>query len=178
MVIKDILINRFQLDGKQANQLAKISNGSIERASLLSSANSLEKKDWLVGKLLQLELDDNLTFSKELSNEWHIQDVEVLEEKRSHIKELVFSFLMYYRDLLICKMGNDNLPLYHINWKDALVLKSRALSEEALFGILKEIRTSLEYLDRNANITLLLESMITKILYFQAGCVRSIHLEN
>jgi DNA polymerase-3 subunit delta' len=75
-------------------------------------------------------------------------------------------------------MGNDNLPLYHINWKDALVLKSRALSEEALFGILKEIRTSLEYLDRNANITLLLESMITKILYFQAGCVRSIHLEN
>ena len=166
-VIKDILVNHFQLDNKQAVQLAFISNGSIKRATLLSDTDAVTKKNWLVNRILKLEINDNLTFSKELFNEWRIQDFAVLEEKRAQVKELIFSFLMYYRDLLICKMGDYNLPIYHINWRDALVTKSQSVSEDVLFHILNVIKTSLEYLDYNANITLLLENMITKILHLQ-----------
>ena len=74
------------------------------------------------------------------------------------------------RDLLVCKIGNDNLPiyLYHTDWRDALAARSRSLSEDVLFRILNIIKTSLEYLDYNANITLLLENMITKILHLQS----------
>ncbi|MDE1890744.1 MAG: DNA polymerase III subunit delta' [Planctomycetota bacterium] len=168
-VIKDILVNQFQLDNKQAEQLAFISNGSIERATLLSDTDAVTKKSWLVNRVLKLEINDNLTFSKELFNEWRIQDLAVLEEKRAQVKELIFSFLMYYRDLLICKQGDRNLPIYHINWRDTLVAKSQSLSEDVLFRILNVIKTSLEYLDYNANITLLLENMITKILHLQFG---------
>src|SRR3990170_741494 len=121
-VVKNILVNQFKLDNKQAERLAFISNGSIERATLLSGTHALEKKNWLVDRLLKLEINDNLTFSKELFNEWHIQDLDILEEKRSHVKELLFSFLMYYRDLLVCKIGSDNLPIYHTDWRDALAL--------------------------------------------------------
>jgi len=167
-VVKNILVNQFKLDNKQAERLAFISNGSIERATLLSGTSALEKKNWLVDRLLKLEINDNLTFSKELFNEWHIQDLEILEEKRSHVKELLFSFLMYYRDLLVCKIGSDDLPVYHTDWRDALAARSRSLSEDVLFRILNTIKTSLEYLDYNANITLLLENMITKILLLQS----------
>ena len=164
---KNILVNQFKLDDKQAERLAFISNGSIERATLLSGTHALEKKNWLVDRLLKLEINDNLTFSKELFNEWHIQDLDILEEKRSHVKELLFSFLMYYRDLLVCKIGSDDVPIYHTDWRDALAARSRSLSEDVLFRILNSIKTSLEYLDYNANITLLLENMITKILHLQ-----------
>ena len=166
--VKDILINRLQLDNKQAERLALISNGSMERASLLSSTHALEKKNWLVNRILKLEINDNLTFSKELFNEWHIQDLEILEEKRSYVKELILSFLLYYRDLLICKIQGE-LPIYYADWRNALISKSQTLSEDVLFQIINVIKTSLEYLNYNANITLLLENMITKILRLQFG---------
>ncbi|TVL99831.1 MAG: DNA polymerase III subunit delta' [Candidatus Brocadia sp. WS118] len=165
--VKDILVNRFQLDTKQAERLACISNGSIERAALLSGTRALENKNWLVDRILTLEMNDNLSFSKELLNEWHIQDLEVLEEKRSQVKELIISFLLYYRDLLVCKTGENDLPLHYRDWKEALLSKSTSLSDDVLFRIINVIKTSLEHLDRNANITLLLENMITKILYLQ-----------
>jgi len=92
----------------------------------------------------------------------------ILEEKRTHVKELILSFLLYYRDLLICKIQGE-LPVYYTDWKDALISKSKTLSEDALFQIINVIKTSLEYLDYNANINLLLENMITKILQLQFG---------
>jgi DNA polymerase-3 subunit delta' len=168
-VVKDILVNRLQLDNNQAEQLAFISNGSMERATLLSRAHALEKKNWFIDRILNLEMNDNLIFSKELFDKWHIQDLDVLEEKRTHIKELIFSFLLYYRDLLICKTGRDELPIYYADRRDALISKSKSLSEDMLFRIINVIKTSLEYLDCNANISLLLENMITKILHLQFG---------
>lgn len=166
--VKDILVNRFQLDNKQAGQLALLSNGSVERAMLLSGTHALEKKNWLVDRILKLEMNDNLTFSKELFDEWHIQDLEVLEEKRAFVRELILSFLLYYRDLLVCKIQGE-LPIHYTDWRDALASRSESLSEDVLFRIINIIKTSLEYLDRNANITLLLENMITKILHLQFG---------
>lgn len=168
-VIKDILINRFQLDNKQAERLAVVSNGSIERASLLSGTHALEKKNWLVDRILKLSMNDNLTFSKELFDEWHIQDMEVLEEKRSHVKELMLSILLYYRDLLVCKTGKSELPIHYVDWRNALISQSKLFSEDVLFCIINVIKTSLGYLDHNANIILLLENMITKILHLQFG---------
>jgi len=165
--VKDILMNNFQLDNLQAERLSLIANGSIDRATMLSGSGALEKKTWLVNRILKLEINDNLTFSKELFDEWHIHDLEVLEEKRTQVKELIFSFLMYYRDLLVCKIGDRNLPIYHADWRNALVSKSQSLSEDTLFRILNVIKTSIEYLDYNANINLLLENMITKILHIQ-----------
>ncbi len=166
--VKDILVNNLQLDSVQAERLSSIANGSIERASLLFNIQSLEKKNWLIDRLLTLKFEDNLTFSKELFQKWHIQDLEVLEEKRSYVKELIFSFLLYYRDLLVCKLENPDLPLYHTDWREGLVTKSRSLSEDALFCIFQVIKVSLGQLDSNANISLLLENMVTKILHFQS----------
>ncbi|GJQ22997.1 DNA polymerase III subunit delta' [Candidatus Brocadia sapporoensis] len=168
IVVKDILVNSFHLDEKQAEQLACISNGSIERAALLSSTHALDKKNWLVDRILTLGMNDNLTFSKELLDKWNIQDLEILEEKRSQVKELILSFLLYYRDLLICKI-QSGMPVYHTNWRNTLTSKCQVLSEEVLFRIIQVIKTSLEQLDHNANIALLLENMITKILRLQFG---------
>jgi DNA polymerase III subunit delta' len=165
-IIKDILVNRFQLDHKQAEQLALISNGSVKRAVSLSNTNTIEKRDWLVDRLLKLGLNDNLTFSKEVFKEWHIQDVDVLEEKRTLTKELILSFLLYYRDLLICKLGGE-CRIYYTDWRNTLLSKSSSVSEDALFRIISVIKTSFEYLDQNANITLLVDNMITKIFCLQ-----------
>ncbi|NUO09292.1 MAG: DNA polymerase III subunit delta' [Candidatus Brocadia sp.] len=166
--VRDILVSRFQLDRKQAERLAYISNGSIERALLLSGTQAIEKKNWLVDRILKLELDNNLSFSKELFNEWHLQDLEILEEKRTYVRELILSFLLYYRDLLVCKMQGE-FSMYHTDWRDALISKSESLSEDVLFSIINVIKRSLIYLDYNANIALLLENMITQILRLQFG---------
>ncbi|MGQ3684722.1 MAG: DNA polymerase III subunit delta' [Candidatus Loosdrechtia sp.] len=163
--IKNILVNRYQINDKQAEQLASISQGSIKRAVLLSNTNTPEKRDWLIDQLLKSGLQDHLTFSKELFQEWHIQEIDVLEEKRLIIKELIFSILLYYRDLLVCKTGGSDI--YNKGRKVALLSKSSSISEDALFRIIQAIKTSFEYLDRNANITLLVENMIAKIFYLQ-----------
>lgn len=165
--VKGILVRNFQMDGTQAERIASVSNGSIERAMLLFNADSLKKTDWLVGRLLKLKREDNLTFSKELFHEWNIQDLEILEEKRFYIKELILSFLLYYRDLLICKIENNKLPLYHSDWRNALLSKSRSVSENTLFSIFHVIKAALGQLDYNANINLVLENMITRILHLQ-----------
>ncbi|HHT9105150.1 MAG TPA: DNA polymerase III subunit delta' [Candidatus Wujingus californicus] len=167
--VKNNLINRFQLNANLAEQLALISNGSLERAISLADTQVVQKKNWLINQFYKLEANDNLTFSKELFNEWHIKDLDTLEEKRGLVKELIFSFLMYYRDLLICKVGNLNIPIYHDKWNELIISKSRSLSVDTLLNILNTIKISLEYLDRNANINLLLENMITNILCLQTG---------
>lgn len=136
---------------------------------LLSDSQALEKKSRFIDRMLTLEMHENLAFSKELFDEWRIQDLEILEEKRVQIKELIFSFLMYYRDMLICKTGGDKLPIYYANRRDVIISKSMSLPEDVLFQIIQVIKTSLEYLDDNANISLLLENMITKILHLQSG---------
>ncbi|MCF6149587.1 MAG: DNA polymerase III subunit delta' [Candidatus Kuenenia sp.] len=169
-VVKKILTEQFQLDNNLAEQLAFISSGSLRRATMLMDANALEKKHWLARKLLEINRMDNLTFSKEVFNEWNIQDFDVLEEKRLHVKELFFLFLMFYRDMLICKTGGTNFLLYYDNWKDSLIARSKSFSEKMLFNILDIIKTSLKHLDYNANINLLIENMITEIL-----CVQSNH---
>ncbi|MBM4053562.1 MAG: DNA polymerase III subunit delta' [Planctomycetes bacterium] len=164
-VIRNILTERFQLDKQQATQFAFISGGSLARAAMLMDANALEKKHWLAKKLFEINCADNLTFSQEVLDEWNIQDFDILEEKRTHVKELFFLFLMYYRDMLICKAGGTDFPLYYDDWKDALIKKGKSLTENTLFKILDIIKTSLKYLDYNANINLLIENMITEILY-------------
>ena len=168
-VVQDVLVSKFQQDRNQAQQLASISNGSIGRAMLLSSSDMIAKKNWLVEKVLKLEPEDNLVFSKELLSEWHIQDMEILEEKRSQVRELIVSFLMYYRDLLVCKAGGAETPMYYDSCREALTSRSRSFSEDALFDSIQAIKTALEQLDHNANINLLLEHMITMILHFQAS---------
>ncbi len=167
--VKNNLINRFQLNANLAEQLALISNGSLERAISLADTQVVQKKNWLINQFYKLEANDNLTFSKELFNEWHIKELDTLEEKRVLVKELIFSFLMYYRDLLICKEGNLNIPIYNNEWDELIISKSRALTVETLLNILNTIKISLEYLNRNANINLLLENMITNILCLQTG---------
>jgi len=168
-IVKKILVNQYQIDDNNADRLAFVAQGSMKRAALLLNTSTLEKKHRLADRLMQVNHDDNLTFSKELLAEWRIQEVDVLEEKRVQIKELFFSFLTYYRDMLICKTGGENLPLYFEEWRENLLTKSQTLSEENLFNILQTIRTSLEYLEYNANISLLVENMITKILYIQSN---------
>ncbi len=176
-VVQDVLVNQFQQDRGQARQLASISNGSIARAMQLSSSDMMKKKNWLVERVLKLEPKDNLVFSKELLSEWRIQDLEILEEKRSQTRELIVSFLMYYRDLLICKAGGAETPVYYDTWREALTSRSRLFSEDTLFDIIRAIRTALEQLDHNANINLLLEHMITMILHFQVRRKRDIDPE-
>ncbi|MDR4509356.1 MAG: DNA polymerase III subunit delta' [Candidatus Brocadiaceae bacterium] len=165
--VKDLLINNFQIEDKKAEQLANISNGSLKRALLLSDAHAFERKIWLVKKLLQLKSNDNLIFSKELFDEWNIASLENLEEKRLQTKEILFSLLMYYRDLLVCKIENHETSLYYEGFRNELRAKSSVLTEDALFEILKIVKSSIGYLEQNANITLLIETMITQILQMQ-----------
>ena len=165
-VVKNILVNQYQLDNKQAEQVAFIANGSIKRV-WLSQAGAVEKKAWLVEQLLKLECKDNLTFSKELVNTWHIQDTDVLEEKRTFVKELFSPSLCITGICLFARTGRQESPIYHDDWKSALTVKSQAVSEDALFHIIQIIKTTFGYLDHNANIALLLENMITKILHLQ-----------
>jgi len=122
----------------------------------------------LFDRLSSLHPEDNFLISQEVLD-WcpHDKD-EGLEVRRSQLRVWMCLMLEYYRDALLCKVGAGDIGLFNSDAQDNISTKARRLSVGTIMNIMDEIEYSLEGLQRNANINLLVENMFTRIARLEA----------
>jgi DNA polymerase-3 subunit delta' len=92
-----------------------------------------------------------------------------LEEGRQSLRDILNCILRYYRDMLIFKISNRvnkdtvSIPVFNANRVETIQVHSNRSSQEKIMKIIDELLLSLEYLDYNLNIHLLIENLVTKI---------------
>lgn len=170
-VLKHLITKNFDLanDADGLEWLTRASCGSMGRAATLISEDAVGRRKKLFDRLSSLHPEDNFLISQEVLD-WcpHDKD-EGLEARRSQLRVWMYLMLEYYRDALLCKVGAGDIGLFNSDAQDNISAKAGRLSAGTIMNIMDEIEYSLEGLQRNANINLLIENMFTRIARLEAG---------
>ena len=168
-VIKEQLINKYDIKVKEAEWVSRFSSGSLGNAIELAQDKFYKKNNVIINGISKLKLEDNLAFAEDLV-ESYLNTGDSLEEKRQALKHILNCILQYYRDLLIIKVkdtntstDNRNIYLFNTGNKEALQYQSRFFTQEQIANIIDEILLSIKYIDYNLNINLLIENIFTRI---------------
>jgi DNA polymerase-3 subunit delta' len=164
--IETELASRFDVKPEVLGWASQFSCGSLGRAVEFIETSKHERASYIIKRLSSLRLEDNFSFSKEIA-EWDSYPGETMEEKRSRLRSILDIFLQFYRDVLLCKIGIEDIPLYNQQGKEAIKSSCRKYSKMGIISIIEHIVTSIEYLNYNVNTNLTLENLHTKIAHTQ-----------
>ncbi len=149
--------------------LARASCGSMGWAARLVKEEAVTRRKKLFDRLSSLHMDDNFLVSQEVLDWCPYNKDEGLEGRRARLRIWMCLMLEFYRDVLLCKVGADELGLFNMDYRDKIAAKSSRLSERTVEEIMNEINFSLDGLRRNANINLLVENMFTRIARLESN---------
>lgn len=149
--------------------LAGASCGSMGWAARLVKEEAVTRRKKLFDRLSSLHMDDNFLVSQEVLDWCPYNKDEGLEGRRARLRIWMCLMLEFYRDVLLCKVGADELGLFNMDYRDKIAARARQLSERTVEEIMGEINSSLDGLRRNANINLLVENMFTRIARLEAN---------
>ncbi len=150
-------------DKEALEWLASASCGSMGWATRLIKEEAVTRRKKLFDRLSSLHMDDNFLISQEVLDWCPYNKDEGLEGRRSRLRIWMCLMLEFYRDVLLCKVGADELGLFNMDYRDNITAKAGRLSERTVEEIMDEINSSLDGLQRNANINLLVENLFTRI---------------
>lgn len=168
LVIKEYLLKNFTNDSEEIEWAANFSCGSIGKACVLLKEGFFQKNNAVLKQLSRLNREQNLSCAEEFVKS-ALTSASSLEEGRQALRDILNCALRYYRDLLICKIcakehkGAASIPLFNGNRAEAIHAHSNLPSKKKIMKIIDELLLSLEYLDCNANIHLLIENLVTRI---------------
>ncbi len=167
-VIKEHLINNFDADTRVIEWVSRFCCGSLGTAIDLMNDKFYEKNEYIINRISELNLKDNLNFVDEFI-ESYLNPIDTLEEKRHIMKSIFNCILQYYRDLLIFKIRKSHsinsryIPIFNAGHDSVLQTQSNRLTQEQIMNIIDEILLAIKHIDYNLNINLLMENIITKI---------------
>lgn len=164
-VLRRLIAEKFDVadDAGGLEWLTSASCGSMGRAAALVNEEAVTRRKKLFERLSSLHPEDNFLISQEVLDWCPYDKDEGLEGRRSRLRMWMCLMLEYYRDVLLCKVGAGDTGLFNNDISDTISAKARQLSVGAITDIMDEIEYSLEGLQRNANINLLVENLFTRI---------------
>ncbi|MCQ4573828.1 MAG: DNA polymerase III subunit delta' [Candidatus Brocadiales bacterium] len=162
--LKGLITENFGVEGDGLEWLTAASCGSMGRAANLLKEDAITRRKRLIERLFSLHIEDNFSISQEVLDWCPGEKDEGLEARRSRLRIWMCVMLEYYRDILLCKAGAEEVAgLFNSDERDRIQAKAGRLSMGTITDIMDEIKYSLEALRRNANINLLVENMFTRI---------------
>ncbi|MBM4086827.1 MAG: DNA polymerase III subunit delta' [Planctomycetes bacterium] len=161
-LVAELLQQRLNVPPDQAQCLATLGGGSLGVALRLAEEEAYARRNALLDRIARLQLEDNFEMAAELTPPKPKSD-EGQEAARARLKQDLSFLLLYYRDVLMRKMGADSVFLFNRDKADALAAHADRLSGQRIHDILDAILTTGEYVDMNASISLALENMVTRI---------------
>ncbi|TWU38003.1 DNA polymerase III subunit tau [Candidatus Brocadiaceae bacterium S225] len=166
-IIENQLKDKFDADNNKIRWISRFCNGSLGNALHLLSDNHYEINNEIVTRMTEPDMD-NLVFAEEVIDSY-LSAGDSLEEKRQILKSILHCILQLYRDLLIIKVMNvhdiqqKKLSLFNTDREDILQKHANYLTQEQIMYVIDEILESIQYIDFNLNINLLIENIITRI---------------
>ena len=152
--LEDSLQSRWSLPGDRARLIAHLANGRTGLALQMASDSELiEKRAAWVDELVRLlPLGIRERFSA----------VESLTKNRDQLRIVLQSWMSLCRDLLLAANGKGDQLTNHDHASEITALANR-LSNDQITAMLNDIDRSLELLEVNANLRLMLENLLLEI---------------
>jgi len=156
MEIEKILLKNNNLSKNKINIISKIARGSIGNAyNMIDDHDFLIRRDRLFNQLTKIvpgEIDIEM-----------LNRVEKIFSEINEAKEIIEMIILWYRDLLLLKVVNNQKYIVNEDWVKMLSEKAILYRKTMLIDILNYLLLAQEYLKRNANKNILLESLVIKL---------------
>jgi len=151
--IAQILSERKGIDPVDADIFAGMSNGSLSGAFNISSSKLLRKRDWLIGELESLSINDTgrcLAFAERLSKD------------KDDFLDSLEAINIWYRDMAVIRHSPDKIIF--IDLSDKMQTSYKKYSEQSLISKFEEIRMARQAIRANGNLRLTAESLVLKLV--------------
>lgn len=154
-IIEQYIQNNYELEKWEAALYADFSGGSIGRAEeMLEDEEFWQLRQKSIDYLIKLE-DANLIELYDI--------VDAIDKDRDNIPQILDFWLIWYRDILMYKMFNDDRYIFFKDFQDMILDRSKELSYNRISNNFNEIIAAKNRLDKNINIMLIIETLLLEI---------------
>jgi len=157
-LIKNYLVEHYHISEKQAVEISRISNGcpgwainAVENSEILDGFNKVIEK---IEMILKGDLSLRFEYADDTAN--------IFKKERKLVKEELYIWLNYWRDILLTKIGAVDLVI-HNSRLDSFKLVSGQMTIDAIFRVIKMLVGTLNLLDRNVNANLAIEQFVISL---------------
>lgn len=151
--IAQILSEKKGVNPVDADIFAGMSNGSLSGAYNISSSKLLRKRDWLIGELESLSINDTgrcLAFAERLSKD------------KDDFLDSIEAIDIWYRDLAVFRHSSDKVIF--IDLSDKMRISCKKYSEQSIISKFEEIQTARKAIRANGNLRLTAETLVLKLV--------------
>lgn len=149
--LEQALVQRWSFINEDARLYAHLAGGRVGRAiSLAADSNAQElRKNWLddLVRLFGLNIRDRFALTDSISR------------SRDQLRPELQNWLTYARDLFLVSTDTST-PLTNIDREGEIRQLASRLGPDAILGLMKSLQFSLEALDQNANLKLLVDNLL------------------
>ncbi len=154
-VIKEILIQRYEMNTERADLLARLSGGCLGWALFAAQDEKiLQQRSQLLTRLLELSyanLEQRLSYAAELAAQF--------VKSREQVREVLALWLGWWRDLLLIRGGGDKF-ITNIDQEPALLRQAKGYGLSQIKDFIYNLQAAGKQLDMNANPRLALEVLV------------------
>jgi DNA polymerase-3 subunit delta' len=146
------LVTTLQIPPSRAAELARLSDGSLDRAQWLAEENRLDRWNEILDGIEKLETLPMMEFFP-LMNQW-VQKTDDLEQDMEWIK-------LWLRDLICSRLVSDHHPIFQTH--ETFHRRIGSVKVDFLFTLYDQIEQAVQHLRQNANKQLTLEGVCLAI---------------
>jgi DNA polymerase-3 subunit delta' len=164
--ITDWLVGKSGLDEEKALVLAKVCGGSLGRALKMSKGDFLEKRQQWLSRLIGLPampMEKALAMALECAGEDKDMDLDLTESGEAGITDMLATWKMWYRDLLLVKEEGPSHLLINVDFSHKLKSIARSFKIEKLGDSLLTIDQAQRDLRAKRNATLVMEHAVLRL---------------
>jgi len=162
---QQILAQRYQLDPKEADLLARLSHGCLGWAlSAVENKEILEQYRLRIVKLSSLltaNLEQRFAYAQELATQF--------SQERRAISEIMETWIDWWRDLMLIK-GNCKNSITNVDYEMTLEKQAMVLTLSEINGFLNNLRLIKEEIFRNLNPRLAFEWLMLNLPKKEVTC--------
>jgi len=166
--LKALLTDRFGLEARQAELLARASEGSIGRALEWSEEDWLEDRDYVASLLDRLEPNGVIDLAAELVDRCRAGGTALVQVRQRLARFLGF-LQMFFRDVLARREGLTGTAVYFADRADLVEATAQRLSRDQVADAMQAILAATRDLERNVQVTLVTENLLAGVTTALAG---------
>jgi DNA polymerase-3 subunit delta' len=153
-IIKNKLINDFQIAPEKAHLMSSYSQGCLGKALEMDVSDVQEKRHEILAFLNKISFKEiDLVFKK--SKEW--------SSDSRKVETILQTTLNLIRDMAILKITGKEKFITNLDIKDKLMSLTNALNLKQLLDLFNTVEETIRYLKRNINVQLLFDMLFIKI---------------
>ena len=166
--LKKLLTDRFGVEERQAELLARASEGSVGRALEWSQEEWLEDRDYVASLLDRLEPNGVIDLAAELVERCR-GGATRLVQVRQRLARILGFFQMFFRDVLARREGLTGTVAHFADRAELVEATAQRLSRDQVTEVMQSILAATGDLERNAQLALVTENLLAGLTTALAG---------